>query len=141
MGAIIAASMPKPAIAIPLALASHFVLDALPHYGDSTGRSWLGRHFDFVLLTDAAISVFFLASILLLQPENWFLILVCGFVAVIPDILWLPYYLADKRGETIEDTPLARFLKWIQWAERPWGMIIEIVWLVVSLTVFYSIAF
>lgn len=140
-GAIIAAAIPQPAVALPLAFLSHFVLDALPHYGDKNGRSWLGRHFDLILITDGIISAIFLSTVIITQPENWLLMIACAVVAVIPDLLWLPYYLADKRGRIKHHTRLAEFLKWIQWAERPWGMIIEIIWLIASLIAFYSIAF
>jgi hypothetical protein len=36
-GAILVAAIKNPVVALPLALASHFVLDYLPHFGDKTG--------------------------------------------------------------------------------------------------------
>lgn len=138
-GAIIAATLPQPAVAVPLALVSHFVLDALPHYGDNTGRSWFGRRFEMILLIDAILCSTFLLSILIVQPMHWLLIIICALVAVAPDLQWLPYYLADKRGETKHDTRYAKLFKWIQWGERPWGIYIEIVWLVASLALFVAI--
>lgn len=138
-GAIIAVSLPQPAIALPLALVSHLVLDALPHYGETNRRSWLGRHFDLILFVDAILCALFMLAIVVFQPAYTLLIIACGVVAVAPDLLWLPYYLADKRGQVRHSTQLAEFLKWIQWGERPWGIYIEIVWLIASVALFISI--
>lgn len=138
-GAIIAASVSQPAIAIPAAFASHFVMDALPHYGDNTGRSWLSRHFHVILTIDAIICALFLLGLVIFQPASWLLLIICAIIAVSPDFLWLPYYLADLRGQVRPESPLARLFKWIQWGERPWGIYIEIAWLVTSLTIFLTI--
>jgi hypothetical protein len=126
-------------MAIPMALASHFVMDALPHYGDNTGRSWFSRHFNVILGIDALICALFLIGLLIVQPANWLLLVICAVVAVSPDFLWLPYYLADLKGQMRHESPLARLFKWIQWGERPWGIYIEVVWLIASLGIFISI--
>lgn len=135
-GAIIATSVSTPALALPLAFLSHFVLDALPHYGDVNKSSWLNRNFKYILGTDLLLASLFLGALVLLQPASWFLIALCGVVAVSPDLLWLPYFLADLKHEQKEHTPLAKFLKWIQWGERPWGIYLEIVVLAGLMTVF-----
>jgi hypothetical protein len=129
-GALIATAVTQPALAIPLAFMSHFVLDALPHYGDTNKRSWLNRNFKYILAVDLFLASLFLLGIVILQPASWFLLAFCGALAVSPDILWLPYFLADLRHEELHDTKLAKFLKWIQWGERPWGIYLEVVVLV-----------
>lgn len=139
-GALIATVVQQPVAAIPLAFLSHFVLDALPHYGDTDQRSWLNRHFSYVLIIDGLITTIFLMSILILQPSGWLVMIIAGLVAVSPDLLWLPYYLAYLKHEHKEDTKLAAFLKWIQWGERPWGIYVEVVWLVASWVLFAKIA-
>lgn len=138
-GAIIAASVSQPVAAIPLALASHFVMDALPHYGDNTGRSWLSRHFHYILALDAFICAAFFLSILIIQPAHWLLLVICAAIAVSPDFLWLPYYLADLKGQVRHESRLAKLFKWIQWGERPWGIYIEIAWLIASIAVLITI--
>lgn len=138
-GALIAAAVPQAAIAIPLAFISHFIMDALPHYGDNDNHSWLNRHFKYVLVVDLAITVLFLAALLIFQPAAWALLIICAVVAVSPDILWLPYFLADLKNEKKEHSELAKFLKWIQWGERPWGIYVEIIWLAVTATVFFAV--
>lgn len=124
-GAVIAAAVPQAAIALPLAFLSHFVMDALPHYGDNDKHSWLNRHFKYVLGIDLLLTVVFLVGLLVFQPSNWGLLALGGLVAVSPDILWLPYFLADLKHEHKEHSKLAKLLKWIQWGERPRGIYIE----------------
>jgi hypothetical protein len=135
-GALIATAVAQPAAAIPLALASHFVLDALPHYGDVNKSSWLNRNFKYILGIDLLLANLFLLAIIIMQPASWFLLAVCGVVAVSPDLLWLPYFLADLKHEQKEHSKLAKLLKWIQWGERPWGIYLEVIVFAVLLTVF-----
>lgn len=135
-GALIATAVAQPAAAIPLAFASHFVLDALPHYGDTNKSSWLNRNFKYILGVDLLLASIFLAALAIMQPTSWFLLAVCGVIAVSPDILWLPYFLADLKHEQKEHSKLAKFLKWIQWGERPWGIYLEGIVLVGLLSVF-----
>lgn len=124
-GAVIAAAVPQAAIALPLAFVSHFIMDALPHYGDNDKHSWLNRHFKYVLGIDLLLTVVFLGGLLAFQPNNWGILVLGGLVAVSPDVLWLPYFLADLKHQQKEHSKLAKFLKWIQWGERPWGIYIE----------------
>lgn len=138
-GAFIAALVPVTWVAIPLAFVSHFVLDALPHYGDTNKRSWLNRHFKYVLATDALMMTLFLLALVLLQPLHWVLILVSALVAVSPDVLWVPYYLADLKGVERPESPTAKLFKRIQWAERPWGIYVEAAWLVTFTGLFITV--
>ena len=135
-GALIGAVVVQPVVAVPVALASHFIMDALPHYGDNNKSTWLNRHFDYVLAVDATITLSFLITLLAIQPTNWVLMLACAVIAVLPDVVWLPHYLADMRGQTKPHGRFARFSKWIQWGERPWGIYIEAIVLIGLLALF-----
>ena len=135
-GALIATAVTNPVAALSLALASHFVMDALPHYGDNNNHSWLNRNFKYVLGVDLFIATVFILGIAIAQPVSWGLLALSALVAVSPDILWLPYFLADLRHEYREHSKLAKFLKWIQWGERPWGIYLEIAVFAGLLTVF-----
>lgn len=138
-GAVIAAAVPQAAIALPLAFVSHFIMDALPHYGDNDNHSWLNRHFKYVLGVDLFLTAAFLIGLLIIQPTNWILLVLAGLVAVSPDILWLPYFLADLKHEQKEHSKLAKLLKWIQWGERPWGIYIELAALAGLFAVFVAL--
>ena len=131
-GALIASVTPQPVVAIPLALVSHFVMDALPHYGDNNKNSWLNQ----VLIIDALLTVTFIFAIIIGQPIGWVLMLSAGLVALSPDLVWLPHYIADMKGNPLTPGPFARFSKWIQWGERPWGIYIEGAVLIVLLGLF-----
>lgn len=137
-GALIATITPQPMVALPLALASHFVMDALPHYGDNNKSSWLNRHFNQVLIIDAMLTIIFILAVLFAQPLGWGLMLIAGFVALSPDLIWLPHYIADMKGNPITPGPFARFSKWIQWGERPWGIYIEIAVLAILVAAFWQ---
>jgi hypothetical protein len=138
-GAVIAALIAQPAVAIPIAFASHFVMDALPHYGDSNKHSWLNRNFKYVLGIDLLITIIFLVALVIVQPASWVLLVICGLVAVSPDVLWVPYFLADLKHEQREHSKLAKILKWIQWGEHPWGIYLEIAVFAVLLTCLFRI--
>lgn len=138
VGALIAVAIPHATFAIPLAFVSHFLMDALPHYGDNNKHSWLNRKFKYILLIDILIAIIFLISLAILQPSNWVLYAICGLVATSPDILWLPYFLADLKHQSKEHSKAAKLLKWIQWGERPWGIYIEISALAVLLAIFIN---
>jgi hypothetical protein len=138
-GAVIAAVIPQAAIAIPLAFVSHFVMDALPHYGDNDKHSWLNRNFKYVLGVDLLFTVAFLGTLALAQPTGWVLLVICGLIAVSPDILWIPYFLADLKHEQREHSRLAKLLKWIQWGEHPWGIYVELVAVAALITLLLTI--
>jgi hypothetical protein len=131
-GALIAIAAPVAPIAIPLAFVSHFVLDMMPHYGHETDdRYWLTKGYTRVLILDGVLCTAMLTALLTFKPENWALILLCGLAALLPDAVWLPYYMHDRKHP--ESKKRKRFddvLKRIQWGERPWGIYVEAVWFI-----------
>ena len=62
-GAVIAFTVKKPLLALPLAVLSHFVLDSIPHFGDNnqgvSKEGYFPRFKKAVLITDAALTVIF----------------------------------------------------------------------------------
>jgi hypothetical protein len=123
-GAVIAAVIDKPIIALPLAFISHFVLDALPHFGwEKRDRTFL-----FILAADMAIAASVLLSIMMLQLLNWPLLVAAGIIASSPDLLWLYYLVYDLKGTQKAKGPFARFASKIQWSETTWGIIMETAW-------------
>lgn len=140
MGALVGALVAQPIIAIPLAFFSHFVLDALPHYGhEHDERYWLTKNYRRVLVADALLTTSLFLYLLLVQPQNWGLMFVCAAVAVLPDALWIPYYLHDlKYPESKQRRPLSRLLKKIQLGERPWGIYVELVFLAIILSILFN---
>ena len=134
-GAIIGLSIGHP-VALPLAFMSHFVLDAIPHYGEHPDHIQ-SRRFVVQLIIDASLCgvlVLFLAAS---SPAHWLLAVVCAFLAASPDFMWIPKFLRARRGqpEKGSDSLIIRFHTRIQWFQRPAGAAVEAVWLAVSLTV------
>lgn len=125
-GALIAAFLPNPLVAVPAALVSHLVLDMLPHYSGKEAHT--DRKFFYVLGGDAITASTLLLLIFVAQPSHWLLMIICGVVAASPDLLWLPYWLAELKGQTRMPSRLYGFLGRIQRYERPWGWIPETVY-------------
>lgn len=135
-GAAIAAAFPNPWFAVPAALLSHFVLDMIPHSG---GGSHTSVFFKVELLLDSALMAGFLLGIALLQPQDWQLLMLCGFLGAAPDLWWIPYWFQDLRGETRRLDPFAKFASVIQWSETKPGYLVEALWLIGSLYIFFSL--
>jgi hypothetical protein len=121
-GSIIGAILPLP-VAIPVAFASHFVMDAIPHYGVDHQKRNQHRIYRLIVFSDTFIALSYAAAATLLHKWS---MEICGWVAWSPDLLWVMYYMANGRDLHIK--PKSRFMmfhKKIQF-ERPWGMIVEL---------------
>lgn len=130
-GALIATVVPYPPLALLLALLSHFVLDALPHFGNYSKFNELKSNaFRNFLIADMFGAFIVGASILLLHPPGWFYICLAAVLGTSPDLMWFPSFLRVRRGKPRHSGTnwLLRFHTIIQWAERPWGIWIEICW-------------
>ncbi|CAN5153769.1 hypothetical protein BH09PAT3_BH09PAT3_5740 [soil metagenome] len=129
-GCLVAAVITNPLIALPLAVILHFVLDALPHYGErgNAGKA-LGR-LKYILPVDALAGLSVMAIVYFQHPEHVFTIIAGGILCASPDLLQIPRYiryLTTKNAEPYND-PISRFHHYIQWGERPWGYLVEAPW-------------
>lgn len=109
VGAAIATKVANPALAIPLALGSHFILEKIPHwnphlntetekYGQPTKKS---RN---IVILDVALSIFsvlFISSRALPDYGHTLTILSAGFAAALPDIIEAPYFFLGMRSNII----------------------------------------
>jgi hypothetical protein len=94
-GVMIAGVVGQPLLAAPLSFASHFALDALPHFG---GSEWKNRQrlfkrvwaADFICLMVAVVCTFIYAS-------PWYFLI--GFIATSPDLVWVyRFFWKEDRG-------------------------------------------
>ncbi len=136
-GAVIGAVIKEPVVAIPLAFASHFALDSLPHFGFSSWeqRTKYKRLLEIVLLIDG-IMLAAVISVLLNASVNW-LIVVCAFAAVSPDLVWVYRYIVPEKFGKLKPSDGNRFTQFhknIQKREFPRGFIIEYIAFVTLLT-------
>lgn len=139
-GAIIALAIDKPVIALPMALISHFVLDALPHYDDQKRFPHSSRGFLLRLCADAALTCSLLIFIVTFLPTMWPLVVACALLAIAPDLMWAPGYLRIRDGLQLPAyRSLKKWHKGIQRYERPWGIFVEIAWFVAGLWLLMSL--
>ncbi|MBI3290547.1 hypothetical protein HYZ78_04080 [Candidatus Microgenomates bacterium] len=105
VGAAIAVKVGNPALALPLAFASHFVLDLLPHTNPSIyARIQAGQAISGItrkiIFTDSLLALIigsFIAATFLPDLGKSVVILLGAFLAVLPDIVEIPYYFMKSR--------------------------------------------
>ena len=128
-GAAIALVVDKPAIALPVALVSHFVLDVVPHYGypGEEGYKEAFRHrLSYLSLVFDAIGI---AVLFTLVKDSIWVVFASAFLAIVPDAVWpYRYFMFERKNLALPDSRYARFHAGIQWCEREWGIIIEVIY-------------
>jgi hypothetical protein len=136
-GAIIGLVAGRPLIALPAALVSHFVCDAIPHWtpdvpDDKRLRSNSFRNY---LIAEASLCFLLVVILALARPENWLLACFCAFLATSPDLLWIPRYVKTLRGQKYRANLYEKFAQGIQWFTRPIGAVVEIGWFAAALII------
>jgi hypothetical protein len=134
IGAAIATAIPNPLIAIPLAFASHFVLEMVPHwnphlnretkmFGQPTRRSTVVTAVDSTI---ALISGSFIAYKALPNITLAITIIACCFAAVLPDVMEGPYFFLHMKNNWIKKW--IHFQKSLQCDTNPiFGMLTQII--------------
>jgi len=144
-GAAIVLAVKQPALALPLAFLSHFILDAIPHFGihedEPVKRNghWL---FKGVVSVDVVLVMAALIAIPLIFSESisgWWILL--GMLAgVSPDSVWIYRFLQEVRTKIVKPHGrFARFHQRIQWSEKPWGLGVEVAWVAMMLALMVDI--
>jgi hypothetical protein len=131
-GAFIGLALGNPWVALPVALASHFVCDAIPHFGHARNdMHWLrSKFFKRLLLTDIALCFVIAGTIVVRHPANWVLAVICAFVATSPDFYWIGKFKAALGHKQLSSPKgFAYFAGVIQWFQKPIGSIVEVAWL------------
>lgn len=127
-----------PAVALPLALVSHYICDMIPHFGTRNPEMAIkSRAFRNYLFVEASLCFVIVLALAILQPVHWLLAAVCAFVAASPDLLSINYFQKMKKGAKWRPGAYVRFAKKIQWFEKPIGAVVEVVWLVAVCLVIY----
>ncbi|HUD81821.1 MAG TPA: hypothetical protein VMR08_04350 [Patescibacteria group bacterium] len=131
-GSAIALAIHQPALALPLAFASHFVLDALPHFGYAPrGFAYALRQRRFMVM-----EVLDLVGLIILVFTINFTVwttFAAAVLAVSPDFEWLSrYFYFWHKGKPYVSSFFGKFHAKIQWCERPWGIYAEITFFIVG---------
>ena len=136
-GAAIGLIVGQPILAIPLALVSHFILDAIPHFAFSTDgekvlRTKLFRNY---LIVEALLCFLIVCFLFASQPTNWLLAAICAFVAASPDFLHINKYIKKVRGQEWKQGWFSKFAVGIQWFQRPIGGVVEVAWCIAMIVI------
>jgi uncharacterized protein (DUF2342 family) len=110
VGAAIAMKVVNPALAIPLAFGSHFVLDRIPHWnphlntemrknGKPTKKSSVIVAVDICASLAAGL---FIASSVLPSTSHATTILIASFASVLPDVIEGPYFFLRMKSKFIK---------------------------------------
>ena len=114
-GALLATVMPNPAAAVLAGIASHYILDAIPH-GDSLTSGWLSspRRIVRVESLDLGTAVFVSWWVIAHHPHSLAWSMALGAIGgVLPDMLWGARLVLDRLGWRI---PL--FLRGLRWHDK-----------------------
>lgn len=132
-GAVVATGLQRPFLIVPLALVTHFLLDAFPHFGiHEDDHSKRNKHplFRFILVVDVLLS----AALLVLLPfvlqgsVSWWVLTLGMVCAWIPDAIWIRHFIRQRRGKfALPHGWLSKFHQAIQWFEKPLGIVVEII--------------
>lgn len=125
VGAAIAVKVGNPALSLPLAFASHFVFEFLPHwnphlntevkkYGRVTRKSTLFVAADVLASLAAG---FFIASQVLPDVTHFWTVIAASFLAVSPDVAEGPYFFLGWRHPFFEK--LIAFQRKLQYDVSP----------------------
>jgi len=128
LGTVIAAKVGNPALAIPLAIASHIAADIFPHWDTATNIRKKGRRrviiesfFDLVF----GFLISFVIVFLLFPKTNLFYVLFLILVSQSLDWFMIPYYLFRN------NFPLFKYAYKFQKSfnhslDKPWGIINQV---------------
>ncbi len=128
-GAMIATVVKKPWLAIPLAFLSHFVCDAIPHFG--IVMSFGSPSMYIWLLVDGLAAVTFAIFLVKKGVNSPVLLAVCGFAAMSPDLAWLYYGINGQLSNIATFDSVSRFHAIIQWYQHPAGILVEVFWITI----------
>lgn len=122
-GAALAINIENPLILAPAALASHFVLDSIPHFGHP-GADWHKWKWQVVAFTDSLLSLSAYLALIAIFPHLLWQITLGVFLATFPDLLYIPRHFWKK----YYFKRMQKFHKAIQ-HESQAGGIVEGLWL------------
>lgn len=132
-GCIIAVLVPAPLVPF-VAFASHFLLDMTPHFGQSERFSPYTRDFKLMLVADAILCFSSLGFAVVLFPSMWLILAIGAFFATLPDFMSL------LEGRVLWLNKFFHFATVIQWGERPYGWIFDVLYASIFVSVLLSLA-
>jgi hypothetical protein len=145
VGAVIATKIGNPYLALPLAFASHFVLEKVPHWNPhlNTEKDTFGKvtnkSFKIVALDSslALASGLAIASRQLPDLGRFTIILTACLLSILPDLVEAPYFFLNKESKFIKSW--IKFQKSLQVDAKPfWGIATQILTISAALLWIYG---
>ncbi|MDO8487955.1 MAG: hypothetical protein Q7S31_01400 [bacterium] len=145
VGAAIATAIPNPYIALPLALASHFVTDYLPHWNphintELKSKGMISSKSRLIILLDSGFALMLgtlIAARFLPDVSRFSVIFFACFLAVAPDVAEIPYYFLGMQNVPL----IKKLISWQrghQWNVRPMlGVLTQAIVVIASLIVIF----
>jgi hypothetical protein len=134
---MIASIISQPLLSIPLAFASHFVCDTIPHFGINMK---FGSKAMYTWLTvDGIAAVCFGLLLLFYGVASPLILFIAGFAAMSPDLAWLYYGLRGDHTKIHPHDYLSRFHSKIQWYQKVPGIYIELLWAALMIAVIIKV--
>lgn len=133
LGVAIGVAIPNPLISVPLAFASHFLLDMTPHWNPhlNTEMKKFGKLTNPTLFI-IAIDLIFAVILTCFVGKNDLNVYLASFASVLPDIAEGPYFLFGWRNKYLDG--ILRFQRSIQAnANIFWGLTTQAVIIIASL--------
>ena len=140
LGIAIAVKTGNPWVALPLSLASHFLLDRVPHWNPHfyTETQKFGKPkkiSTYIAIADEVVAIaltLFMAYKFMPDINKSLLILTCSLLSVLPDQIKVPYFFCNRRLGIIKKW--VDFERGIQVEVKPlWGILTQILVVISSL--------
>lgn len=123
-----------------MAFLSHFALDMLPHFDEAGIAKHLSvRQHVALLVSDGLLAIGVGITAIMLTGLNPFLGVTAGIMSMLPDLMWLPYYVNGTIHNVDTYGPLAKLHKRMQRQEKPWGLGVEILWFIALCAILYTL--
>jgi hypothetical protein len=122
-GALLGAVLPLP-LAIPAAFASHFAMDALPHFGVPRSQRSRSGLYKFVVSVDTLSALSIGISAIVFRKWN---MEIGGWAAYSPDFLWVLAYFHRRHNLNIRPTNAFMKLHARIQNEHEWGIVTEVI--------------
>jgi hypothetical protein len=123
---------------LPVAFASHFVIDFLPHYGEKPGKR--GKRFISIQLMDAILLLMVIWLAVSNPANNNTLVWVAMVLAILPDSIWVYRFIREQKSKI--NAPVSIFSKLhskFNWQEKNWGWVYDIGWFLFMLVIFVGL--
>lgn len=137
-GAAIGLLIGEPLVAIPAAIVSHFICDALPHYdsADPGDHYIASRGFGKYVTVEVILCFLIVLVLAITQPQHWVLACLCAFFAAAPDFWWIKRFQVVRQGRRWHPGNwFSKFALNIQWFAKPIGGVFEAVWAIAVIVI------